>query len=33
VIAVVDAQGKSKTNTQEEIRKSKWWKRSPKTVA
>jgi len=33
VIAVVDAQSKSKTNTQEEIRKSKWWKRSPKTVA
>ncbi len=27
VIAVVDAQSKSKTNTQEEIKKSRWWKR------
>ena len=33
VIAVVDAQGKCKTNTQEEMRKSKWWKRSKKTMA
>ncbi|MDB5201744.1 MAG: malic protein NAD-binding protein [Ferruginibacter sp.] len=28
VIAVVDAQSKSKTDTREEIRKSKWWKRA-----
>ncbi len=28
LIAVVDAQTKCKTNTQEEIKKSKWWKRS-----
>jgi malate dehydrogenase (oxaloacetate-decarboxylating)(NADP+) len=33
VIAVVDAQAKSKTNAEEEMRKSKWWKRSTKTVA
>lgn len=33
VIAVVDAQAKSKSNTQEEIRKSKWWKRPAKTMA
>jgi malate dehydrogenase (oxaloacetate-decarboxylating)(NADP+) len=33
VIAVVDAQSKSKTNAQEEIRKSKWWKRSGPSVA
>ena len=33
VIAVVDAQSKSKTNAQEEIKKSKWWKRPKKTVA
>ncbi|MEP6712019.1 MAG: NADP-dependent malic enzyme [Ferruginibacter sp.] len=33
VIAVVDAQGKTKTNTLEEMRKSKWWKRSSKTMA
>jgi len=33
VIAVVDAQAKGKTNTQEEIRKSKWWKRPAKTMA
>ena len=33
VIAVVDAQSKSKTNAQEEIKKSKWWKRAKKTVA
>ncbi len=31
LIAVVDAQMKSKTNTQEEIKKSKWWKRFKKT--
>jgi malate dehydrogenase (oxaloacetate-decarboxylating)(NADP+) len=31
VIAVVDAQSKSRSNTQEEMRKSKWWKRSKKT--
>ena len=31
VIAVIDAQLKSKTNAVEEIKKSKWWKRSPKT--
>jgi malate dehydrogenase (oxaloacetate-decarboxylating)(NADP+) len=30
VIAVVDAQSKCKTNAQEEMRKSKWWKRSSK---
>jgi malate dehydrogenase (oxaloacetate-decarboxylating)(NADP+) len=33
VIAVVDAQAKGKTDTQAEMRKSKWWKRSPKTMA
>lgn len=33
VIAVVDAQSKCKTNTREEMRKSKWWKRSTKTMA
>ena len=32
LIAVVDAQTKCKTNTQEEIKKSKWWKRS-KTIS
>ena len=32
VIAVVDAQSKSKTNVQEVIKKSKWWKRKPKTT-
>ncbi len=32
VIAVVDAQSKSKTNTQEEMKKSKWWKRQNKSV-
>jgi malate dehydrogenase (oxaloacetate-decarboxylating)(NADP+) len=32
IIAVVDAQSKSKTNTQEEMKKSKWWKRSKKAV-
>ncbi len=30
VIAVVDAQFKSKTNTQEAIKKSRWWKRKNK---
>jgi hypothetical protein len=30
VIAVVEAQGKSKINTQEEVSKSKWWKRPEK---
>ena len=33
VIAVVDAQVKSKTNAMEEMQKSKWWKRSSKTMA
>jgi hypothetical protein len=33
VIAVVDAQAKSKTNAKEEMKKSKWWKRSEKTMA
>lgn len=33
VIAVVDAQSKTRSNAQEEIRKSKWWKRPKKTVA
>ena len=33
VIAVVDAQSKCKTDTQEEMKKSKWWKRTKKTVA
>jgi malate dehydrogenase (oxaloacetate-decarboxylating)(NADP+) len=32
VIAVVDAQAKGKANTQEVIRKSKWWKRTPKAA-
>ena len=27
LIAVVDAQSKSRTDTQEEVKKSKWWKR------
>ena len=31
LIAVVDAQMKCKSNTQEEIKKSKWWKRSRKS--
>ena len=30
VIAVVDAQSKNKTNIEEEVKKSKWWKRKPK---
>jgi malate dehydrogenase (oxaloacetate-decarboxylating)(NADP+) len=30
VIAVVDAQSKTKTNSSEEIKKSRWWKRSHK---
>jgi malate dehydrogenase (oxaloacetate-decarboxylating)(NADP+) len=33
VIAVVDAQSKSKTITQDEIKKSRWFKRSQKTMA
>ncbi|MEO6489980.1 MAG: NADP-dependent malic enzyme [Ferruginibacter sp.] len=33
VIAVVDAQSKGKSNAQEEMKKSKWWKRPAKTVA
>jgi malate dehydrogenase (oxaloacetate-decarboxylating)(NADP+) len=32
VIAVIDAQQKSKTNAAEEMKKSKWWKRSQKKV-
>ncbi|MFN8253297.1 MAG: NADP-dependent malic enzyme [Ferruginibacter sp.] len=32
LIAVVEAQMKSNTNTQEEIKKSKWWKRFKKTA-
>lgn len=32
LIAVVDAQLKSKTNTQEAVKKSKWWKRFKKTT-
>jgi malate dehydrogenase (oxaloacetate-decarboxylating)(NADP+) len=31
VIAVIDAQVKSKTNALEEMKKSKWWQRSRKT--
>ncbi len=31
LIAVVDAQMKCKTNTQDEVKKSKWWKRFKKT--
>ena len=30
IIAIIDAQQKSKTNAIEEINKSKWWKRKPK---
>jgi len=30
VIAVVDAQAKSKANVQEVVKKSRWWKRKPK---
>ena len=33
VLAVVDAQGKSSTNASAEVRKSKWWKRTPKNAA
>ena len=29
-VAVVDAQAKSKTNATEEMKKSKWWKRTEK---
>ncbi len=32
LIAVVDAQMKCKTNTQEEIKKSKWWKRNKRSA-
>ncbi len=32
VIAVVDAQAKSKANIQEAVKKSKWWKRKPKNA-
>ena len=32
LIAVVDAQTKCKTNTMEEVKKSKWWKRKSKTA-
>jgi hypothetical protein len=31
MIAVIDAQQKSKSNAEEEIKKSKWWQRSAKT--
>jgi malate dehydrogenase (oxaloacetate-decarboxylating)(NADP+) len=30
IVAVIDAQEKSKSNTEEEMKKSKWWKRSEK---
>ena len=33
VIAVVDAQSKNKTNVEEIVKKSKWWKRKPKPVS
>ncbi len=33
VIAVVDAQSKSKSDTKEEMKKTNWWKRSAKTKA
>ncbi|MEI8053265.1 MAG: NADP-dependent malic enzyme [Bacteroidota bacterium] len=33
VIAVVDAQSKNKTNVEEIVKKSKWWKRKPKAVS
>jgi malate dehydrogenase (oxaloacetate-decarboxylating)(NADP+) len=33
VIAVVDAQAKSKANIEEVVKKSRWWKRKPKTNA
>lgn len=33
LVAVVDAQAKSKTDAKEEMKKSKWWKRSEKTMA
>ena len=33
LVAVVDAQVKNKTNAKEEMKKSKWWKRSEKTMA
>ena len=31
VIAVVDAQAKNKSNVQEVVRRSKWWRRKAKT--
>jgi hypothetical protein len=33
VVAVIDAQVKSKANVVEEMKKSKWWQRSRKTDA
>ncbi len=33
VLAVVDAQGKSDINATAEVRKTKWWKRTPKNTA
>ncbi len=33
VIAVVDAQSKNKTNIQEVVKKSKWWKRKSKNIS
>lgn len=33
VIAVVDAQSKNKANIEEVVKKSKWWKRKPKTTS
>lgn len=33
VISVVDAHSKSKNNATEEVKKSRWWKRSSKTMA
>jgi malate dehydrogenase (oxaloacetate-decarboxylating)(NADP+) len=33
IVAVIDAQQKSKTNAVEEMKKSKWWKRKPKNNA
>ena len=32
VIAVVDAQAKSKANVHEVVQKSRWWKRKPKSA-
>ena len=33
IVAVIDAQQKSKTNTAEEMKKSKWWKKAVKTAS